>query len=63
MRAASFGFMILGWASALSGVLLWAGQPASRDRSPVDLVVSPEANWLATVNQTSNSVSLVRIAD
>jgi DNA-binding beta-propeller fold protein YncE len=33
------------------------------DRSPVDLAVSPDESWLVTANQTSDSVSLVRIAD
>lgn len=30
-------------------------------RSPVDLVLSPGGDWLVTVNQTSNSVSLVDV--
>lgn len=33
------------------------------DRSPIDLVIGPGEEWLATANQTSDSVSLVRIAD
>lgn len=33
---------------------------AQPDRSPVDLVLGPDESWLATVNQTANSVSLVR---
>lgn len=33
------------------------------DRSPVDLVVGPADAWLVTVNQTSDSVSLVRTSD
>ena len=33
------------------------------DRSPVDLVLTPDEKWLLTANQTSDSVSLVRIAD
>lgn len=36
---------------------------AEIDRSPVDLVLSPCESWLATVNQTSDSVSLVSLAD
>jgi YVTN family beta-propeller protein len=32
-------------------------------RSPVDLVLGPGESWLATVNQSSNSVSLVRLPD
>lgn len=31
----------------------------AQDRSPVDLVLSQSSDWIATVNQTSNSVSLV----
>ncbi|MBC7817569.1 MAG: beta-propeller fold lactonase family protein [Planctomycetaceae bacterium] len=34
-----------------------------RDRSPVDLVLGPGDAWLVTVNQTSDSVSLVRTSD
>src|SRR5262245_56997245 len=33
---------------------------AESDRSPVDLVLGPDESWLATVNQTSDTVSLVR---
>lgn len=33
------------------------------DRSPVDLVLAPDESWLATANQTSDSVSLVRTSD
>ncbi len=33
------------------------------DRSPVDLVVSSDDSWLVTANQTSHTVSLVRISD
>ena len=32
-----------------------------QNRSPVDLVLSNDGDWLATVNQTSNSVSLVDV--
>lgn len=35
---------------------------ADVDRSPVDLVLSPDERLLLTVNQTSNSVSLVDVA-
>ena len=51
----------------LSGALSLAFQSdldsAGSDRSPVDLVLSQRNDWLATVNQTSDSVSLVRISD
>lgn len=33
-----------------------------RDRSPVDLVLSPDDKWLVTANQTSDSLSLVDVA-
>lgn len=33
------------------------------DRSPVDLAISADGNWLVTANQTSDSISLVRVAD
>ncbi len=33
------------------------------DRSPVDLVLAHDSSWLATANQTSDSVSLVGTAD
>src|SRR5712691_8014540 len=36
---------------------------AEPDRSPVDLVLGPNDAWLATVNQTSDTVSLVRTSD
>ncbi|MEX2174516.1 MAG: cytochrome c peroxidase [Pirellulaceae bacterium] len=36
---------------------------AEPDRSPVDLVLGPEGAWLATVNQTADTVSLVRTSD
>lgn len=44
-----------------------SGQESPRarepDRSPVDLVLGPSDAWLATVNQTSDTVSLIRISD
>lgn len=60
-RAATF--LIL-FASLRLGVFasLAFAQPAT-DRSPVDLVLSPDEAWLATVNQTADSVSLVRTSD
>ncbi len=33
------------------------------DRSPVDLVVGPDEAWIATANQTSDSVSLVSLSE
>lgn len=37
-------------------------RPTIGDRSPVDLVLGPGDEWLATANQTSDSVSLVEVA-
>lgn len=34
-----------------------------RDRSPVDLVIAHDGRWVATANQTSNTVSLVDLGD
>ncbi len=36
---------------------------ATENRSPVDLVLTPDERWLLTANQTANSVSLVRVSD
>lgn len=33
------------------------------DRSPVDLVLSPDNDWLITVNQSADSISLVNVAE
>lgn len=33
------------------------------DRSPVDVVLGPDESWLATANQTSDTVTLVRTSD
>ena len=46
---------------------LGMAEPAGRvnwaiDRSPVDLSISPNRQWLATANETSGSVSLVEVA-
>ena len=35
--------------------------PSARDRSPVDLALSPDEQWLVTANQSSNTMSLVRV--
>jgi YVTN family beta-propeller protein len=46
--------------------LLWLPsvmQGAEVDRSPVDLVLAPDESWLVTINQTSNTASLVRTRD
>ncbi len=36
---------------------------AAADRSPVDLAISADGSWLVTANETSDTVSLIRIAD
>ncbi len=33
------------------------------DRSPVDLGISPDGEWIVTANETSDSASLIRVAD
>ncbi|MFO0868590.1 MAG: c-type cytochrome [Pirellulales bacterium] len=53
---------VLGWGSATGGEASDA-VPPDVDRSPVDLVLAPDESWLATANQTSDSVSLLRISD
>ncbi len=41
-----------------------ASEPqADRDRSPVDLALTPDGRWLVVANQTSDSVSLVSVRD
>tara|TARA_R110002049_G_scaffold285698_3_gene466875 strand:+ start:19420 stop:21300 length:1881 start_codon:yes stop_codon:yes gene_type:complete len=43
---------------------LHAATTADRgDRSPVDLAISPSGQWIATANQTSDSISLIRVRD
>jgi YVTN family beta-propeller protein len=39
-----------------------AAEPAEPDRSPVDVVLTPDEKYLLTANQTSHSVSLVETA-
>jgi len=36
---------------------------AEVDRSPVDLALAPDESWLVTINQSSNTASLVRTSD
>lgn len=43
-------------------VFAYAAVAEERDRSPVDLVLGPQEQWLLSVNQSSDSVSLVDIA-
>ncbi len=47
----------------LSAIFLSASSADEPDRSPVDLVLGPAGDWLVTVNQTSDSLSLVRTSD
>jgi len=51
--------------AALAILIALASQSvrAETDRSPVDLVLGPDESWLVTVNQTADSVSLVRTSD
>ncbi len=52
------------WNSGEPAVRAADSPPASpRDRSPVDVALTPDGRWLLTVNQTSDSVSLVRVDD
>lgn len=37
-----------------------AAVPADSDRSPVDLLLTPDEQWLVTANQSSSTLSLVR---
>ena len=50
--------------AADSAPVPWVVNPLLRhvDRSPVDLTMSPDARWLVTANQTSDSISLIEIA-
>jgi len=48
---------------ALASVAAKESKADEPHRSPVDLVIEPGGAWLATVNQTSNSVSLIRLPD
>ncbi|HVC92242.1 MAG TPA: hypothetical protein VND64_01060, partial [Pirellulales bacterium] len=43
---------------ALLATGAWADEP---DRSPVDVVLTPDEAWLVTANQTSDTVSLVDV--
>ena len=54
-----FALVMLAW--LLAGLCSQAifRAPMS-DRSPVDLVLSPDGEWLITANQTSHTLSLVR---
>src|SRR5688572_2250250 len=44
-------------------IILSAAAADDPDRSPVDLVLAPDESWLVTVNQTADTVSLVRTTD
>jgi len=54
--------MLLAAAFTLLSTAADASDWTALDRSPVDLVVSPENRWLVTANQTSDSISLVDCA-
>lgn len=51
------------WFVAALALFSTIAAAADVDRSPVDLVLGPDETWLVTINQTADSVSLVRIAD
>jgi YVTN family beta-propeller protein len=53
-------FALSQWALVLLTSPVLADEP---NRSPVDLVLGPGDQWLATVNQTADTVSLVRVSD
>jgi DNA-binding beta-propeller fold protein YncE len=55
-----FRFLAVPFLTAFLLPLAAADEP---NRSPVDLVLAPDESWLATVNQTSDTVSLVRTSD
>ena len=60
LRASACNFAAL---SFLAMVCCSIAIASERDRSPVDLVLGPDGTWLATVNQSSDSISLVQISD
>ena len=51
------------WCAILSLVVFGQLPAAEVDRSPVDLVLSPDESWLVTINQTADTASLVRVSD
>lgn len=51
------------WCALLTLVLCGQLPAAEVDRSPVDLVLSPDESWLVTINQTADTASLVRVSD
>src|SRR5262245_21515037 len=53
-------FALIQWSLVLPTAAVSAIEP---DRSPVDLVLGPADQWLATVNQTADTVSLVQASD
>lgn len=55
MKACCLFFLAISATSSLEAA------PPEIDRSPVDLVISPDNDWLITVNQTSDSISLVDV--
>ncbi|XZE21737.1 beta-propeller fold lactonase family protein [Pirellulaceae bacterium SH449] len=55
--------LIVGLLALMVGIANDSCLKGDVNRSPVDLVVSRDGTWIATANQTSNSVSLVRVAD
>jgi YVTN family beta-propeller protein len=62
--------LVASW-TALTGLAVFAPEPAPSaapsgdepDRSPVDLALTPDEQFLLTANQAARTVSLVRLAD
>lgn len=67
MRTACFALMIVSFTATPRASF---GEPSIDspsqrvvDRSPVDVGLSPDGKWLVSANETSDSVSLVRVSD
>ncbi|MEY4177145.1 MAG: hypothetical protein RLY70_719 [Planctomycetota bacterium] len=63
LAAAGFAVSWPGSADKIAVAAPVESPPANMDRSPVDVVLAGDERWLATANQTSHTVSLVRVAD
>ncbi len=46
----------------LASASIHAAEAVQRDRSPVDLVLTADEQWLFTANQTSDTVSMIQVA-
>ncbi len=63
MRILLLVFAIIGSAGASAAVADSKSSNSTVHRSPVDLAISPDQQWLVTANETSGSVSLIRLSD